>query len=71
MHHYLVKFIMILAVVVCLNRILRVRFSLPFPRRAISRSVWLLAAIELFETDGWTLIPAVILAVVWQMAERR
>ena len=70
MHHYLTKLTILLVVVLCLNRILKVSFTLPVPLRLIRTSPWLWAAIQMFETDGWTLIPALILATVWQMAER-
>ena len=69
MHHYFFKLAIILAVVFCLNRILKVSFFLPF--NGTKRTpLCLSGVIEVFETEGWTLIPALILATVWQMAER-
>lgn len=35
------------------------------PRWVKRMPVWLSAAVEFFEADGWILIPALILAAVW------
>ena len=71
MHHYWAKLAVMLAVVIGLNFLFEVSVWLPISgteRRKIP--VWLQAVLELFETQGWTLVVAIILAAVWQIAER-
>jgi len=68
MHHYAVKFAIVLFIVAGISRLLRV--SLFFPVRLDRTPVWLLLFIEVFEVYGWTVIPAVIVAGVWQIAEQ-
>jgi hypothetical protein len=70
MHYYWVKVPVVLAVVIGLNLIFRVSFSLPIPQWTNRMPVWLLGLVEFFETYGWTLIVAMILAAVWQIAEK-
>jgi hypothetical protein len=68
MHHYAVKFAIILLVVASIGRLLNV--SLFFPVRLERIPVWQLLFVEFFEVYGWTVIPAMIVAGVWQIAER-
>jgi hypothetical protein len=68
MHHYAVKFAIVLLVVAGINRLLRV--SLFFPVRLDRIPVRLLLFINFFEVYGWTVIPALIVAGVWQIAEQ-
>lgn len=68
MHHYAVKFALVLLVVAGISRLLKV--SLLFPLRSQRLPLWLLALIEFFELYGWTIIPALIVAGVWQIAEQ-
>ena len=71
MHHYgyWVKLGILLALVLCLHRILRVSVSLHLSRW-MRKATWLSAALEVFETEGWILIPATVLAALWQIVER-
>jgi len=69
-YHYLLKLVVLLAELLSLNRILRVTVSLEFVHRTRRVPAWLRAAVEFFENEGWTVIPASILAAVWQIAER-
>jgi hypothetical protein len=71
MHYYLVKIAILLAVVVGLKRVFKISFLLPLPRWTNRMPIWLLALAGIFETYGWTLIVAMILAGVWQIAEKR
>jgi hypothetical protein len=71
MGSYLVKLAIILAVVVFLSRTLKVSLFFPLFYRLKRGPFWLSAFVELLETDGWTVIPAMILAGVWQIAEHR
>ena len=68
MHHYAVKVAIILLVAAGISRLLQV--SLFFPVRLERMPVWLLLFIEFFEVYGWTVIPAMIVAGVWQIAEQ-
>ena len=68
MHHYAVKVAIILLVAAGISRLLRV--SLFFPVRLERMPVRLLLFIEFFEVYGWTVIPAMIVAGVWQIAEQ-
>jgi len=68
MHHYAVKFAIVLLVVAGINRLLRV--SLFFHVRLDRIPVRLLLFINFFEVYGWTVIPALIVAGVWQIAEQ-
>lgn len=71
MHYYLIKIAVVLAVVVALNLIFRISFLLPMPRWTSNRMpVWVTGLVGFFETYGWTLIVAMILAGVWQIAEK-
>ena len=70
MHYYLVKIAVVLAVVVALNLIFRISFLLPIPRWTNRMPVWVTGLVGFFETYGWTLIVAMILAGVWQIAEK-
>jgi len=69
-YHFLLKLTILLGVIVCLNQIFRVSFALNFLRWIRRMPAWLSAAVQFFEADGWILIPAVILASVWEIAER-
>jgi hypothetical protein len=71
MHYYFIKIVVILAVVVALNLVFRISFSLPVPRWTNRMPAWALAFVGFFETHGWTLIVAMILAGIWQIAEKR
>ena len=71
MRYYLAKIAVVLAVVVALNRIFRISFLLPIPRWTNRMPVWVLLLVGFLETYGWTLIVAMILAGVWQIAEKR
>ena len=68
MHHYAVKFAIVLLFVAGISRLLKV--SLFFPLRLERLPLWLLMLIEIFELYGWTIIPALIVAGVWQIAEQ-
>jgi hypothetical protein len=70
MHNYLSKIAIALAIVVGLSIILRVRFVLPIQEWTSRAPVWALGLVEIFEEYGWTFIVAMILAGVWQIAER-
>jgi hypothetical protein len=70
MHFYFVKIAIVLAVVTVLNLIFRISFALPVPRWTNRLPVWALVLVGFFETHGWTLIVAMILAGVWQIAEK-
>ena len=70
MHYYLVKLAIVLAVVVGLKRVFKISFLLPLPRWTNRMPIWLLGLVEIFEIYGWTLIVAMILAGVWQIAEK-
>ena len=70
MHYYLVKLAIVLAVVVGLKRVFKISFLLPLPQWTNLMPFWLLGLVEIFETYGWTLIVAMILAGVWQIAEK-
>ena len=54
MHHYhfLLKLTILLGVIVCLNQILRVSFSLNFLRWIRRMPAWLSAAVQFFEAEG-------------------
>jgi hypothetical protein len=69
MHHYLVKIAIAWAVVICSNLVFRIRFLLPIPRTN-DLPDWVAGFVEFFETHGWTLPVAIILAGVWQLAEK-
>jgi hypothetical protein len=71
MHYYLVKLAIVLAVVVGLKRVFKISFLLPLPRWTNRMPIWLLGLVEIFETYGWTLIVAMILAGIWQVAEKQ
>jgi hypothetical protein len=71
MHYYLVKLAIVLAVVVGLKRVFKISFLLPLPRWTHRMPIWLLGLVEIFETYGWTLIVAMILAGIWQVAEKQ
>ena len=71
MRYYLAKIAVVLAVVVALNLIFRISFLLPIPRWTNRMPVWVLLLVGFLETYGWTLIVAMILAGVWQIAEKR
>jgi hypothetical protein len=71
MHYYLVKLAIVLAVVVGLTRVLKISFLLPLPRWTNRMPISLLGLVEIFETYGWTLIVAMILAGIWQVAEKQ
>jgi hypothetical protein len=62
MHFYLVKLAIVLAVVVGLKRVFKISFLLPLPRWTNRMPIWLLGLVDIFETYGWTLIVAMILA---------
>ncbi len=70
-YYYLVKVAIVLAVIVTLNLVFRTSFSLPIPRWTDRMPVWMLALVGFLETYGWILIVAMILAGVWQIAEKR
>jgi hypothetical protein len=67
-HHYAVKFAIVLLAVAGISRLLKV--SLLFPLHSERLPLWLLMLIEIFELYGWTIIPALIVAGVWQIAEQ-
>jgi hypothetical protein len=69
-YHYLVKIVVVLAVIVALNLVFRISFSLPIPRLTHRMPVWIITFVEFFEIYGWLLIVAMILAGVWQIAEK-
>jgi hypothetical protein len=69
MHYYLVKLAVAWALVTCANLVFRVSFSLPVPRTH-NLPDWVAGCVEFFETRGWTLIVAMVLAGVWQIAEK-
>ncbi len=69
-HYYLAKLAIILAVVLSINAQLKVSFFLPIPRPSYRAPLWLCLAVEFFETRGWTVVVALVLAEVWQVAER-
>jgi hypothetical protein len=71
MHYYLVKLAIVLAVVVGLKRVFKISFLLPLPRWTNRMPIWLMGLVEIFETYGWTLIVAMILAGIWQVAEKQ
>jgi hypothetical protein len=71
MHYYLVKLAIVLAVVVGLKRVFKIIFLLPLPRWTNRMPIWLLGLVEIFEIYGWTLIVAMILAGIWQVAEKQ
>ena len=68
MHHYAVKFAIVLVVVAGISRLLKV--SLVFPVRPERLPLWMLMLLDIFELYGWTIIPALIVAGVWQIAEQ-
>ncbi len=68
-HNYLIKLAIILATVVCLSRALKVSLFFPLSYRFKRIPFWLPPFVELLETDGWTVIPTMIVAGVWQLAE--
>ena len=70
MHYYLVKIAILLAVVVGLKRVFKINFLVPLPRWTNLMPIWLLALVGILETSGWTIIVAMILAGVWQIAEK-
>ena len=70
MYYYFVKIAIVLAVVIGLNLIFRISFLLPIPRWTNRMPVWVVVVVGFFETYGWTLIVAMILAGVWQIAEK-
>lgn len=70
MHYYLVKLAIVLIIVIALNLFFRISFSLPLPRWSRRLPVWLLGLVGFFEIYGWTLIVAMILAGIWQIAEK-
>jgi len=67
--HYVVKIFLLLTVVIALNRIFRISFVLPFPRWINRMPRWLVEFVGVVERYGWTVIVAMILAGVWQIAE--
>jgi hypothetical protein len=70
MHYYLVKIAILLAVVVGLKRVFKISFLLPLPRWTNRMPIRLLGLLEIFGAYGWTLLVAMILAGVWQIAEK-
>jgi len=70
MQYYLIKVAIVLAVVIGLNLVFKTSFLLPLPRWTNRMPIWLLGLVGAFETYGWTLIVAMILAGIWQVAEK-
>lgn len=71
MHYYLVKIIVLLAVIVALGLMFRISFLLPIPNWINRMPLRMLPFVGFLETYGWTLIVAMILAGIWQIAEAR
>jgi hypothetical protein len=71
MHYYLVKLAIVLALVIALKLIFNVSFPIPVPRWTHRLPVLALVVMGFLETYGWILIVAMIIASVWQIAEKR
>jgi hypothetical protein len=69
LHYYLVKTAVILVVIFAVNLALNVSFLLPIPRLR-RMPIWTLGLLAFVEMYGWIVIVAMVVAAMWQIADR-
>jgi hypothetical protein len=69
LHHYLIKTAIVLVVIIALNLALNVSFMLPIPRLR-RMPIWLRGLLTFAEICGWIVIVALVVAAIWQIADR-